>query len=48
MATVERSSPRGALRPEPLWTVATDAPLRGFRLAREAVRLFAWDEANNL
>lgn len=49
MSTADRPAPRGGpLRPEVTWTVATDAPLRGFRLAREAVRLFAWDEANNL
>lgn len=38
----------GALRPEVFWTVTTEAPLRGFRLARESVQLFAWDDAGNL
>ena len=36
------------LDPTPAWTVVTDAPLKGMRLAREAGSVFAWDEADQL
>lgn len=36
------------LSPVESWTVLTDAPLRGLVLAREAVRIYAWDESDNL
>ncbi len=36
------------LDPSPAWTVVTDAPLKGLRLAREAGAVFAWDEADQL
>src|SRR5947209_5234608 len=36
------------LDPSPLWTVVTDAPLKGMALAREAGSVFAWDEADQL
>lgn len=36
------------LNPTAAWTTLTDAPLKGFCLAREAGRLLAWDEAQTL
>jgi outer membrane protein assembly factor BamB len=39
---------KGRLSPALAWTVLTDAPLQGLALAREAGRIFAWDEASNL
>lgn len=40
--------PSTRLDPAPAWTVVTDAPLKGMRLAREAGSVFAWDEADQL
>ncbi len=40
---------RGAqLSPTPAWTTITDAPLKGFCLAREANLLLAWDESQTI
>jgi hypothetical protein len=39
---------RRRLEPALAWTVLTDAPLQGIALAREAGRLFAWDEGDQL
>ncbi len=41
---------RGAskLDPGPAWTVVTDAPLKGMALAREAMRVVAWDENDQI
>lgn len=36
------------LNPEVAWSVLTDAPLRGLSMAREAVKIFAWDAADTL
>lgn len=36
------------LEPETRWTIVTEAPLKGFALAREAGRILAWDEGNQL
>jgi hypothetical protein len=36
------------LNPWTAWTTVADAPLRGLALAREAGRILAWDEANEL
>jgi hypothetical protein len=36
------------LEPETSWTMVTEAPLKGFALAREAGRILAWDEGNQL
>ena len=36
------------LDPETAWTVVTDAPLKGLAFAREAGRILAWDEGNQL
>ncbi|OJW12402.1 MAG: hypothetical protein BGO49_21160 [Planctomycetales bacterium 71-10] len=41
-----RSSTR--LEPEESWTVVTESPLKGMAFAREAGRVFAWDEGNQL
>ncbi|AMV38531.1 hypothetical protein [Planctomyces sp. SH-PL62] len=41
-----RSSTR--LEPEESWTVVTESPLKGMAFAREAGRIFAWDEGNQL
>ena len=41
--TTARSSTR--LDPGPAWTIVTDAPLKGLVMAREAMRVLAWDEA---
>jgi hypothetical protein len=42
----EKASTR--LEPETSWTIVTEAPLKGFGLAREAGRIVAWDEGNQL
>jgi WD40 repeat protein len=42
----EKTSTR--LEPEPGWTVMTEAPLKGLSFAREAGRVLAWDEGNQL
>jgi hypothetical protein len=42
----ERASTR--LEPETAWTIVTEAPLKGLSFAREAGRILAWDEANQL
>jgi hypothetical protein len=42
----ERTSTR--LEPETAWTIVTEAPLKGLSFAREAGRLLAWDEGNQL
>src|SRR5947209_18974688 len=44
------SPPQSRTRLDPVtaWTVVTDAPLKGMRLAREAGSVFAWDEADQL
>lgn len=34
--------------PADAWSVYTDAPLRGLRLAREAGRILAWDESDQI
>ena len=34
--------------PEPAWTVLTESPLKGFVFAREAGRVVAWDEGDQL
>lgn len=36
------------LEPEVAWTIVTEAPLKGLALAREAGRILAWDEGNQL
>jgi len=36
------------LEPETAWTIVTDAPLKGLAFAREAARILAWDEGNQL
>jgi hypothetical protein len=36
------------LDPAPAWTVLTEAPLKGLSLAREAGRILAWDEGEQL
>ena len=36
------------LEPETAWTIVTDAPLKGLAFAREAGRILAWDEGNQL
>jgi hypothetical protein len=36
------------LEPETTWTIVTEAPLKGLSLAREAGRILAWDEGNQL
>src|SRR3954447_20550907 len=36
------------LEPEAGWTIVTDAPLKGMAFAREAGRILAWDEGNQL
>jgi hypothetical protein len=43
-------SDRSTSRLEPVtgWTIVTEAPLRGFAFAREAGRVLAWDEGNQL
>jgi hypothetical protein len=43
-------SPRTSTRlePEVAWTIVTEAPLKGLALAREAGRILAWDEGNQL
>jgi hypothetical protein len=43
-------SPRTSTRlePEVTWTIVTEAPLKGLALAREAGRILAWDEGNQL
>ncbi len=45
MSESQRSS---RLSPTTSWTVLTDAPLRGFSLAREEGLILAWDEADQL
>ena len=40
--------PSSRLDPGPAWTVVTDAPLRAMALAREAGRVLACDESNQL
>jgi hypothetical protein len=42
----ERASTR--LEPETAWTMVTEAPLKGLCFAREASRILAWDEGNQL
>jgi hypothetical protein len=42
----ERTSTR--LEPETAWTMVTEAPLKGLAFAREAGRILAWDEGNQL
>ncbi|MDG3002679.1 hypothetical protein [Paludisphaera mucosa] len=44
--TSGRSSTR--LEPEESWTVVTESPLKGLAFAREAGRILAWDEGNQL
>ncbi len=44
----EGTSTTGRLDPSVLWTVLTDAPLRGLCMAREAGVILAWDEADHL
>ncbi|WP_337175743.1 hypothetical protein [Paludisphaera sp.] len=43
-------SVRGGAKLEPVesWTVLTESPLKGLAFAREAARIFAWDEGNQL
>ena len=43
-------SDRTASRLEPVtgWTIVTEAPLKGLAFAREAGRILAWDEGNQL
>ena len=43
-------SPRTSTRlePEVAWTIVTESPLKGLALAREAGRILAWDEGNQL
>ena len=36
------------LEPEESWTVVTESPLKGMAFAREAGRVLAWDEGNQL
>ena len=36
------------LEPETAWTIVTDSPLKGLAFAREAGRILAWDEGNQL
>jgi len=36
--------PSSRIDPGPAWTVVTDAPLRGLSMAREAMRVLAWDD----
>jgi hypothetical protein len=36
------------LEPETAWTIVTEAPLKGLAFAREAGRILAWDEGNQL
>ncbi len=40
--------PSTRLEPSTTWTVVTDSPLKGLRFAREAGRILAWDEGNQL
>ncbi len=40
--------PTNSVTPTPSWTVITDAPLKGLKLAREAGTLLVWDQAENL
>ena len=42
----EKSSTK--LEPVTGWTVVTEAPLKGMAFAREAGRILAWDEGNQL
>lgn len=42
------SRPANKLDPGPAWTVLTDAPLKGLAMAREALRLLAWDDAGQI
>ena len=42
----EKASTR--LEPETAWTIVTDSPLKGLAFAREAGRILAWDEGNQL
>ena len=44
--TSGRSTTR--LEPETSWTIVAEAPLKGLSLAREASRILAWDEGNQL
>jgi hypothetical protein len=36
------------LDPGPLWSIVTDAPLKGLGLAREAGRILAWDDTGQI
>ena len=36
------------LDPETGWTIVTESPLKGMAFAREAGRILAWDEGNQL
>ena len=40
--------PSTRLEPATTWTVVTDSPLKGLSFAREAGRILAWDEGNQL
>jgi len=40
--------PSTRLDPSASWTVVTDSPLKGLSFAREAGRILAWDEGNQL
>jgi hypothetical protein len=40
--------PSNKLDPGVAWTIVTDAPLKGIALAREALRLLAWDDAGQV
>ena len=42
----ERTSTR--LEPETGWTIVTESPLKGMAFSREAGRILAWDEGNQL
>jgi len=44
--TTERNNSR--IEPDLTWTVVTDSPLKGLSFAREAARVLAWDEGNQL
>ena len=49
-ALMPEMSDRTASRLEPVtaWTIVTEAPLKGLAFAREAGRILAWDEENQL
>jgi hypothetical protein len=40
--------PKTRIEPTTTWTVFTDSPLKGLSFAREAGRIFGWDEGNQL